>query len=103
MMKLGQGAISDILDKVICDVDVGSFGVVGVDDVDDVDSEGLVVVLNSLTPYLYVLGSDCADGLFEGDFFIVSKSTHCKFSIPSYVSIWLHDFFVLFGINYNTK
>ena len=85
--------LSDSLDKVIYGVDVGSFGVVGVDGVDDVGVEGLVVVLDSLSPCLDVVGSDGLDGVFEGDFVIASQSAHFEYLIPSYVSIWLHDFF----------
>ena len=66
----------DSLDKVICGVDVGSFEVVGVDGVNDVDAEGLVVVLNSLSPYLDVVGLDGVDIVTEGDSFLTSQFTH---------------------------
>ena len=92
--------LSDSLDKVIGVVGVGYFDVVGVDSVDDVDAEGSVIAINSLSPCIDVVG---VDGVFEGDFFIASQSTHYFFWIPSYINIWLQDVSLLFCIDHNTK
>ena len=98
-------ALPDRLDKVIggVGVGVGSFDVVGVDGVNYVDAEGLLVVLNLLSPCLGVVGLDGVDVVFEGVLFLAPYFTHYDGLLPAYFNICLQSFSLLFCIDHNTK